>query len=694
MESHYEAHKPSVASKQISKMSPGRHFEEDPPRIDNDEEWEELIEDMVLQFEPFYEAKTNTDENAINRVMSAYRIVLKALSDPEGFDVRCTHIKVKVPKADVQNPVFHRAIEFNLATIAKRKSVPFNKRAVKDTITCYSRVCHWLHTRQPPLLENSARDQLTTVGINAIEKLWLQENKKADAPKPRKPTLPKKVVQEVWDAIKDLPPPSPGHRSISFTSKQAVRNYLDGVDGDEEATSEDTEPVDVVGERGFIPAGFTLDKFLTKENFKKNPEYLVLFPIYPFLIGFCDHNLALNCYEGHNEYRTRGDDILKRTGGSPISCYMVSDEDNSIYEDHMETVVGWLNDNYESIKPSGSPPPSGDDNGHSDVTSDECDDTDPDDDPPPSGGEEAPATDLENDSDDVSVTGNPSPGKNGEEDNYPPEPTEVEKAIAGASNLLMKIINELPETDFEDVNELVEHYKSEIVSRDDVLNALREGTQTGLIFFTDGSVIGTVNLHNWLLHDFRRAAFYADFVARFTYNVKMANAFIHAASKLKLIYDEHDEDDLLGGRTIQFSDPRVSLLAQKNPKILAKLRTNGKHMAEFEVASNRDCVYHKLLGEDRCGGDCVGTTKFVKMFPSLSKAKKFCDSLSEFNSYAVYKVMDATTPFEDIMDMNEDESGTTSVIKTAYAQFRENHCQLEYKCGYYEADATDSPYRF
>ncbi|CUW37533.1 protein of unknown function [Magnetospirillum sp. XM-1] len=255
MESHYEAHKPSVASKQSSKMSPGRHFEEDPPRIDNDEEWEELIEDMVLQFEPFYEAKTNTDENAINRVMSAYRIVLKALSDPEGFDARCTHIKVKVPKADVQNPVFHRAIEFNLATIAKRKSVPFNKRAVKDTITCYSRVCHWLHTRQPPLLENSARDQLTTIGINAIEKLWLQENKKADAPKPRKPTLPKKVVQEVWDAIKDLPPPSPGHRSISFAAKQAVRNYLDGVASDEETIGEEGKPNEVAGEVFFVPIG-------------------------------------------------------------------------------------------------------------------------------------------------------------------------------------------------------------------------------------------------------------------------------------------------------------------------------------------------------------------------------------------------------------------------------------------------------
>ncbi|WP_152427055.1 hypothetical protein [Paramagnetospirillum caucaseum] len=802
MEHHSEADHPDINAEQGPKMSPGRHFEEDPPRIDNNEEWEQLIDYMVLQFEPFYEAKTNTDENAVNRVMSAYRIVLKALSDPEGFDVRCNIIKVKAPKADVQNPVFHRAIEFDLATIAKRKSVPFNKRAVKDTITCYSRVCHWLYTRQPPLLDNSARDQLTTIGINAIEKLWLQENKKADAPKPRKPSLPKKVVQEVWDAIKDLPPPSPGHRSISFAAKQAVRNYLDGVASDEEATGEDAEPIEAADEVCFVPAGFTLDKFLTKETYKENPEYLVLFNIYPFVMGFCDHGLALNCYEGHNEYRTPGGDIRKRTGGSPIKDYMVSDEDNSIYEDHLETVVNWLEDNYESIKPIGNPPPSGgedvptddslegdgvavddqssvtatmvavpelddllemqiaeihqlalrdasselvtsirdriaqetdehqrqkletlwvmlqaqqkpagDDqgrNGHDqeidagqgdgdDQSVMADDDTDPEDDPP-SGGEEAPSNDLVTDSGEASVTSDPSLAGNenddDDDDDYRPEPTEVEKAIAGASNLLTKIINELHETDFEDVEELVEHYQGDIVSRDDVYNALKEGIQTGLIFIIGGSVIGTVNLHNWTLHEFRCAVFYTDLVTYLHYSVKFANAFIEAASTLNLIRDERDEDGMWGGRTIQFSNPRVSLLARKNPKIIAKLRTYGKHMAEYEVASNRDCIYHELLGEDRCGDGCVGMTKFVKMFPSLTKAKEFCNSLSELNSYAVYKVLDSTMPFEDIVYENDDAPGSTSVIKTAYAQFRENHCQLEDQFGDYEAGATDSPYRF
>ena len=78
-----------------------------------------------------------------------------------------------------------------------------------------------------------------------------------------------------------------------------MRSYLDGVASDKEATSEDTEPVDaesndVAGEVAFKHAGFTLDKFLTKETFKENPEYLVLFPIYPFLMGFCHHDLALN----------------------------------------------------------------------------------------------------------------------------------------------------------------------------------------------------------------------------------------------------------------------------------------------------------------------------------------------------------------------------------------------------------------
>ncbi|ARJ66185.1 hypothetical protein WV31_11195 [Magnetospirillum sp. ME-1] len=603
---------------------------------------------MVFQFEPFYEAKTNTDENAINRVMSAYRIVLKALSDPDGFDVRCTHIKVKVPKADVQNPVFHRAIEFNLATIAKRKSVPFNKRAVKDTITCYSRVCHWLHTRQPPLLENSARDQLTTIGINAIEKLWLQENKKADAPKPRKPTLPKKVVQEVWDAIKDLPPPSPGHRSISFAAKQAVRNYLDGVASDEETIGEEGKPNEVAGEVFFVPIGNPPpsggEDVPTNDHQEGDGDTVdgQSDEFTPTMVAVQHLNdlLEMQIAEIHQ---------LDLRDASPKLVMSIRDritnETDELLHKKLETL--WV-----MIQAQQKPAD---------------DDTDPDDDPPPSGGEPVPTGDNDHQEGDTDA---------GEAQ----EPTEAEAAPSDATAALLdRIVDDLDKDsgNFGEVGDIAEYYENKYTD-EEIYSALAEGLKAGLIFVVAGSVMHTVNFTENAANDFKPfAASYVDLISYWDWDVQSVDAWINAAVLLKLITFAHG--------VVQFDAIRPEG-AVRTPECVKKGRTYGKYMAQISVENNRDCLYHELLDKAACTDWCHDTYTFVKKFPSLMQAKIFCKKHS--HQYAIFQVEGYEHEFKDITEL--DELGRADLVKTAYAQFRDEatlYCKSD--CEYVLLDYDD-----
>lgn len=203
--------RPRKAAAPALEMSTGRQgarptqsvpFEEDAPR-QAPPDWDATIDAAVSALEPhLLHALDEDGEAAVDRVMAVYDLVVMAVRiDPAGFDLRARNAGVKPPKAGTQIPEFFRATEYAVMTTAKRLGKAIAKREAKDTIRKYAQVCHWLLTQDPPLLGESARQQIRTVKVKGIVRLWKSANPSLRPPSKKPPVIV--LDRDEWARLHD-----------------------------------------------------------------------------------------------------------------------------------------------------------------------------------------------------------------------------------------------------------------------------------------------------------------------------------------------------------------------------------------------------------------------------------------------------------------------------------------------------------